>query len=286
MSEPDPRILPPPPPPPAASFQRSAGAGQGFQPLGRPAIREMLVVAGLLIALIAGAAALAGRIASAAVDWVPLEVDKTLGSLAWESSGWSASECTNPEAQAYVEKVAAPLLARADAPFEIRFRVVADESVNAFALPGGYVTVNHGLLIKAKTGDEVAGVIAHELEHAILRHSTRRMLREMSGNVLLAVLLGYGDVGQIGQLANSFSSGAYDRAQESEADLKGAELLVKAGISVRGLKHFFERLAAESPDVPEFLSSHPRSEDRARSLERFANSATIELPPPGKIACE
>jgi beta-barrel assembly-enhancing protease len=122
--------------------------------------------------------------------------------------------------------------------FPYTFKVVRDQSVNAFALPGGPVYVHTGL-IEAATESELAGVMGHEISHVVMRHSTRQASRQMKAQLPLAILggaLGMGVGGLAGSLAQmgvSFASGSvfmkYSRDAETEADMVGAQIMYDAG---------------------------------------------------------
>jgi len=281
------KVAPPPPPPLAVAAGHTAAQGAGFAPRGQRLVLEVLAAVLLIglasvIVIVAG-----GRIAAWSLPVVPWEVDRKIGELANKQVGLTSEECTDPAALAYVQKVAAPLIqAAGKVPFQFQFRVADTEDVNAFALPGGYVTVNFGLLKSAQTGEEVAGVLGHELQHALLRHGTKRMLRQMGSSAFALIVFGGGDLYGIGQAAGQLASLSYDRGEESEADERGVELLVHAGIDPRGLASFFKRLAADSLQVPELLSTHPDPGGRAELVERAARSAAFQkLPSPQGLHC-
>lgn len=279
-------MAPAPPPPPGTLLQAHvASASGGFDQSGSRTAVEFLAIGGIVLGLCAALYFFAGALASWLTPLVPLDVDKKLGEVASAQIGIGASECTGPEL-AYVREIAAPLIEVADAPFQFQFRVVDDESINAFALPGGYVTVNRGLLEAADSGEEVAGVLGHELQHAIQRHGTRRMLRQMGGSLVLALLVGGGDVGQLVSYGAGLASLSYDRGEETEADLYGVALLVKAGIDPNGLVRFFQKLDQGGPSVPAILSTHPDSGERARLVKEAAKGQVFrKLPPPPEKIC-
>lgn len=290
MSEapkPPPEVAPAPPPPAHVAEAMKRGPEGGFQPGGSRLLVETVLGVLAVLALGALAFAFAGRLAAWFVPLVPVSVDRKLGEVSQIQLS-TLPEC--PEAaREYVQSLAEPLLAAAgETPFPFQFRVVRDESVNAFALPGGFVTVNSGLLEAAETGEEVAGVLGHEIQHALLRHGTRRMLRQLGGSVVLGLLFGGTDLDSLSRLAGTLTSLSYDRAQESEADVRGVELLLSAGIDPRGLSTFFERLARESSDAtpPELLSTHPDPGARAELTRRAGEGLRFKpLPPPPQGLC-
>ncbi len=262
-------------------------AGFGNSP--RRIATEIVVVIAVIVAVGVGAMWAGGSIASAFTPWISTDIDRQIGAAAFEQMGAVAEECPNPEAQHYVEELARPLVeAAGEVPFDFTFRVVSDDSINAFALPGGFVTVNSGLLEAADSGEEVAGVLAHELQHVLKRHGTRRILRQVGGRSLLWAITGGTDVHAVTQSIGSLTSLGYDRDQETEADLSGLALLERAGIDPSGLGTFFERLQRESAvNPPELLSTHPDSGGRAQAVREAAEGAAItrKLPSPQGIHC-
>jgi predicted Zn-dependent protease len=220
---------------------------------------------------------------------VPIEFDRTVGEQSARLVATTSTLCTNPAAQRYVETVAAPLIgALTDKRFAYHFVVVDDPEVNAFALPGGFVTVDYGLLSAAQSGDEVAAVLAHELQHVVLRHGTRRMLRELGTSALLSALFGGTDIAVPANVTHDFASKAYGRDEESEADAHGLDLMVRAGLDPRGMATFFERLAKTSAAPPTILSTHPDPGDRAAKAARAAQGvrASATLPSPKGVLCK
>ena len=245
---------------------------------------ELGVLLCLVVALPVGAVYAAGRLAGALLPWVPISVDETLGKQASDALVLGHETCDDAALQQYIEALAAPLVASANGEFEFRFRIVADEAVNAFALPGGYVTVNLGLLSEAASSEEVAAVLAHELEHVLQRHSTARLLTSLGGSAVLGILLGGTDLGVPAGLVRDVMEGSYSRAQEAEADRLGIQLLERAGIDPSGMATLFERLAQSTASVPQILSSHPDPGDRAKLARQAAQGRTFtrvlpRLPP-------
>jgi predicted Zn-dependent protease len=260
---------------------------KGFQMSARRAWLEIAVVSTVLLAGVWLIVFLAGRAAGALSDYVPVEVDRTIGESAWRAS-LAGGRCDSPRAQRYVEDVAAPLLQALDpSPYAFEFAVADDPSINAFALPGGFVTVNYGLLEKAESGDEVAAVLAHEIQHVVARHGTSRILRQLGGSTVLYAVFGGTDVAVPATLLADLASTAYDRDQEREADAGGLALLRRAGIDPRGMARFFERLANQGGTPPALLSTHPDPGDRSALAAQAAKDAphTVRLPRPVDLSC-
>lgn len=267
---------------------RSEPPTPGFHNSPRRIALELLALVGIVVGLGVGVTWGGGALASSLTPLLSTGVDRTLGEAAARQIEIGQRECPNPAAKKYVEALAQPLLeAAGEPPFEFHFRVTDDPSVNAFALPGGFVTVQRGLLEAAETGEEVAGVLAHEIQHALLRHGTRRMLRQLGARSLLWLVTGGSDLHTLARSAGYLAELDYDRDQESEADREGLELLVRAGIDPRGLATFFERLEGESAAPPELLSTHPDPGNRARAVREAAQQATVtrKLPPPSSAPC-
>jgi predicted Zn-dependent protease len=262
---------------------------QGFQMSKSRSALELGVLVGGAAALIGASVWLVRHSVDLAIGYVPVEVDRTFGEQVSRALGATSKQCPNPAALAYVQKVAAPLLASLEEKrFSFQLSVSASEEVNAFALPGGFITVNYGLLKAADSGEEVAAVLAHELQHVLQRHGTRRLLRDLGSSALLAALFGGTDIFVPASIAQDLTHTAYDRDQERESDSRGLELLTRADIDPRGMATFFERLAKTSPTLPELVSTHPDPGDRAKKAADAASKhpGARRLPSPKGVPCE
>jgi predicted Zn-dependent protease len=172
-------------------------------------------------------------------------------------------------------------------PFVYRFRIVDEPSLNAFALPGGYIYFHTGTILAAKDLDELAGVMAHEIAHAKRSHIAR--LAEKSAiPSLLASLLGIGAAVATGDPAAAIVAQgidqslklAYTREIEAEADSVGIVFMVRAGYDPSGMAGFFDRLIAmresrSGMQIPAYLFSHPRTESRLDAAIAGARATTI-----------
>jgi Zn-dependent protease with chaperone function len=159
-----------------------------------------------------------------------------------------------------------------DGAFPLSVRVVKDPAVNAFATLGGNVFLNSGLLAKAGSAEEVAGVLAHEIEHVRRRHILQAALVHLATSQGVNMVLS----GDGADLADFFLSVTFSRAQEEDADAGGLARLRAAHIDNRGFKKFFERMEREDK-TPAFLSDHPASLDRAALVAEFPNGAVTPL---------
>lgn len=250
-------------------------------------VTEMIVGLAVIVGLGAAIIFAGGTIAAWATPMIPWSVDRTIGETAQTQMSFTQKECSNPAVKKYVEDLAEPMIqAAGKVPFEFSFRVVDTPEVNAFALPGGFVTVNRGLLEAAESGEEVAGVIGHEIQHALLRHGTKRILRQLGSAVIMNLIFGGSDLHGVSQAAGQMTGLSYDRGQESEADEKGVALMVGANIDPRGLSRFFERLSHDSVRPPELLSTHPDPGTRSELVRRAAKGGSFKkLPTPNGIPC-
>ena len=160
--------------------------------------------------------------------------------------------------------------------YTYRWLVVENPELNAFAAPGGVVVVYSGLLKAAKTPEEAAGVIAHEVAHAELRHGLQGMVKGLGLRAGASVLLGDWSGAALGHAMTSLVEMKFSREAEAQADTEGLRRLVAARINPAGMADFMDTLAQQSSGakVPEMLSSHPASEDRAKRLREAASAHT------------
>ncbi len=192
----------------------------------------------------------------------------------------------DPEVTGYVAEVGRRLIAHIGPHyFPFKFYVIKDESLNAFAVPGGYIFVNTGLLEEIDREDELAGVLAHELAHVQARHLAKRIEKLTRLNLasaavtIVGLLLGRGEMGQ----AIAVTSGAlaatkalsYSRADEEEADRLGFQYLTAAGYDPRGFIEVFNKIVRHrwllSENVPSYLLTHPGTAERITYLESMIN---------------
>ncbi|MEX2261521.1 MAG: M48 family metallopeptidase [Bryobacteraceae bacterium] len=179
--------------------------------------------------------------------------------------------------QAYIDRLGRKLASQSAAgkyPYE--FTLVNDNSINAFALPGGPVFVNSGLITAADNEGQLAGVIGHEIGHVALRHGTSQASKGQLISlpaILAGSLIGSGSI--LGQLAQAgIGLGAqsvllnYSRGAENEADVLGTHIMHDAGYNPIEAARFFEKLQAEGGSrAPQFLSSHPDPGNRVKNVQ-------------------
>ena len=160
------------------------------------------------------------------------------------------------------------------ADLDWQFRVVDSRQVNAFALPGGFIYINRGLIERAENVSELAGVLGHEIGHVTRRHSVQQMEKAQKTNIGVSVLCTLTSIcsGAVGQVAinvgGSLMMAKHSRKAEQEADSEAVVTTVAAGINPNGIPTFFEELIAERKRRPAgvegWFSTHPLEESRVR----------------------
>jgi beta-barrel assembly-enhancing protease len=169
--------------------------------------------------------------------------------------------------------------------FRYTFEVVNQKEINAFALPGGPMFLNRGMIEAAKTEGEVAGVMAHEMSHVALRHGTAQATKgekfqigAIAGQVLGAIVGGTAGsvIAQGSQLGLGTYFLKYSREYESQADILGAQMLARAGYEPREMANMFKTIEAQGGSGgPEFLSSHPNPGNRYARITEEARSLQV-----------
>lgn len=246
----------------APDTRAGAGPSRATRRASNAVIALLLVVPLVLIGLLLTQA---DHLIDWAVAKIPVETEIRLGREAFaQQRARLVLEDAHPAA-AMVRELGARLGKGSAYPYE--FHIARDPSVNAFAMPGGFVVIHTGLLARADSAEELAGVMAHEIQHVERRHGLRGLVHAAGWRVVLSLLLG--DTG--GSLAASWveNLGAlrFSRSQESDADAQGVEALVRANIDPRGMATFFRKMAADGDHVPALLSSHPASEARFAAVD-------------------
>lgn len=232
--------------------------------------------AALLLFLSACAASRPGAPIRPGMNVYSPEQDVELGRQAAAEIRQQMPMVLNASLQEFLNSVGMRLAQQPEAGgYPYSFQFIADDSINAFALPGGPVFVHTGLLKAARTEGEFAGVIAHEISHVALRHSTNQATK---ANLLqLPALLAGVAIGQDSMLAQLGQAGLglglnslllkYSRTAENQADALGARILAKAGYNPLDMANFFETLEAQGGErAPEFLSSHPNPGRRRENI--------------------
>ena len=205
--------------------------------------------------------------------------DISLGKRAATDAEKQLPSCNAPKVDAYLTQLGTRLAQKLPAsgvqyPFE--FHCVNDKAINAFALPGGYVFVNRGAIEASDNEAQLAGVMAHELSHVVLRHGTNQATKAMlaeTGLGIFGAVFGDSTGGAALTTLGSFAAGGvllrYSRTAESQADVMGTQILYDSGYDPRALAQFFEKLDADSKgkNPPEFFSDHPNPEHRVERVD-------------------
>jgi predicted Zn-dependent protease len=280
------------------------------------AVRAALLACLTCIALLGGAAAAQGNPARDIANDLPdigtpanatltLDDEYQIGLMIVRGLRDQGLVVEDPEISDWIQNLGARIAAQAqDGGQRFRFFVVRDTGINAFALPGGFIGVNQGLIIATASESQLASVLAHEVAHVTQRHIARSIRAQgrqglaSAAAILAAILIGAatgsGDAVQAG-IAIAQGTAAqqrinFTRANEYEADRVGIGFLAAAGFDPQGMPDFFETLSRRNglagANVPEFLRTHPvtsnriaESRDRAAQFTgtRVAESQTYEF---------
>jgi len=212
------------------------------------------------------------------VNFYSLEKEIALGKQMAQEVERQAKIVEDPVIAEYVNRIGQNLVRNSDAKVPFTIKVVDDEEINAFALPGGFFFVNTGVLLSADNEAEMAGVMAHEIAHVAARHGTRQATRGelvqygtlplifMGGMAGYAIYQGVGLAVPLGFLK-------FSRGFESEADMLGLEYVYKAGYDPEAFVDFFEKVESQEKSKPgtmsKLFSSHPPTEDRIKHSQEM-----------------
>ncbi len=223
------------------------------------------------------------------VDKIPVEWEETLGDAVL--SAFPVERNPDPKVIALLTNILR-LLKQSKVektPYNLKIFILPTEKINALALPGGNIIVFEGLLKIADSPEELAGVLAHEAQHIFLKHSTRGILRNLASGMLLTLVLG--DANTVMEsavsIAGQLNTLGFSRKMETEADIKGVELMLDAKINPQGMLSIFKKLLKEELKLEEnkknsssskgmeevfsYLSTHPSAKSRLENLENQIN---------------
>lgn len=208
------------------------------------------------------------------VEWavarIPIEWEQKLGEAVYQDALSKETVLKEGPAVSAVQEMTQRLTDKIPHnPYKFQVSVVQSPVVNAFALPGGYVVVFTGLMKKAESGEEVAGVMSHELNHVLQRHGLERMVKMLGLAAVVSIVVGdqQGLIGLAKELGLNLVTLKFGREQETEADVTGLRLLSDARIAPEGMIGFFERLSEKDKARVELFSTHPMSAARAERLK-------------------
>ena len=220
-------------------------------------------------------------------DWYSLETEIRMGKEYAQQIESSVKLNQDPVINEYVNRIGQNLVRNSDARVPFTIKVVEDDSINAFALPGGFFYVNTGLILAADEEAELAGVMAHEIAHVAARHATRQMTRSQWANIGTIPLIFVG--GGIGYAARAAAGLGlpltflqFSRGFESEADFLGVQYMYKAGYDPQSYVAFFEKIQAKEKKKPGSLSkafsTHPQTPDRITKSQEEINKILPDRP--------
>jgi hypothetical protein len=262
----------------------------------RRALIEKRVFAGLmaLSMALAPVAAAAQTNVALAKNKYKVQDDVRLGRDAANKVEQQFPILNDRQAEDYVTQVGERLVAAIppqfqQSEFNYRFKVVDASDINAFALPGGPMYVNRGMIEAARNEGEMAGVMAHEISHVALRHATAQATKQGSvknqlgtiGLILGGAILGGQSGAQLGALGAQAWMTKYSREYETEADTLGARIMARAGYDPRDLANIFQTIQQRSggSGAPQWLSSHPDPGNRFQKINREAALLQVSANP-------
>jgi predicted Zn-dependent protease len=221
------------------------------------------------------------------VNFYSVEKEIAIGKQMAQQVERQAKIINDPVIAEYVNRLGQNLVRNSDAKVPFTIKVIDTEEVNAFALPGGFFFVNSGLILKADTEAELAGVMAHEIGHVAARHGTRQATRGELAQLATIPLIfmggwtGYG-IRQAASVAIPIGFLSFSRGMEAEADLLGLEYMYKAGYDPVAFVDFFEKIQSLEKKKPgtmsKVFSSHPPTDDRIAVAQKHIQQLLKERP--------
>jgi predicted Zn-dependent protease len=266
-----------------------------------PLFKALLCASLALLVMVGGTGRAAGPedlpdIGSPAEAMLSMEDEYQIGRMIVRGLRDQDQILEDPEVTEYIRSLGFRLSSQAhDGSQRFNFFVVRDNTINAFALPGGFIGVNTGLLLKTKNESELAGVLAHEIAHVTQRHIARSIAAQsrsslvstaaMLAAILVGAAAGGGDAAMAGVAAAQSlaiqQQISFTRSNESEADRVGLGLLARSGFDPNGMPSFFETMSSlaggSEMNIPEMLRTHPVS--TARIAETKERAAQLDVTP-------
>jgi predicted Zn-dependent protease len=223
------------------------------------------------------------------VNFYSLEKEIALGKQLAQEVERQAKIIDDPIIAEYINRVGQNIVRNSDAKVPFTIKVLDSEEVNAFALPGGFFFVYSGLILKADSEAELAGVMAHEIAHVAARHGTRQATRgELAqiGMIAMSIAIPYGWTGyairQGAGLAIPMGFLQFTKAFEREADYLGLQYLYKAGYDPIAFVDFFEKIQTLEKKKPgsmaKVFSTHPMTDDRIKSAQTEIQKILVAKP--------
>ncbi len=249
--------------------------------------RTVIAVAAVALMILVILPGLAGVFA----QFLPVEKETALGRGALKNlervygkvTEKDAVYCSTPDGDAALQKLTAHVVGNTKMDYDLDIRVLNDDMINAFTLPGGIIILMDGLLQSSASPEGVTGVLAHELGHVVERHTVKNVLYTSSMAGILSMI--FGDMSGGAALAifgEQLIGSSYSRNAENEADSFAIASLTNAEVDLNGFAEFFDLISENEPSVLDklsYLSSHPISAGRATKVRDAATfQKTIKAP--------
>jgi len=210
------------------------------------------------------------------INFYSLEKEQVLGREMAKEMESQVRLLNDPVITEYVNRIGQQLVRHSDARVPFTIKVVDNDEINAFALPGGFFYVNTGLILAAENEAELAGVMAHEIAHVAARHATRNATKSQIWNLISLPMVFVGGpagmiVRQVAGVAVPMTFLKFSRDAEREADLLGMEYEYAAGYDPAALVNFFEKLDAQKKKqnfIAKAFSTHPMNHDRVKQAQK------------------
>ncbi|HLK17599.1 MAG TPA: M48 family metallopeptidase [Bryobacteraceae bacterium] len=223
------------------------------------------------------------------VDFYSIEKEIAIGKGLAQQVEKQARIINDPVIAEYVNRVGQNLVRNSDAKVPFTIKVIDSDEVNAFALPGGFFFVNAGLILKADSEAELAGVMAHEIAHVAARHGTRQATRgEIAQLAMIPLIImtygtwtGYG-IYQAASILVPIGFLKFSRGFEAEADMLGLEYMYKAGYDPTAFVDFFEKIETLEKRKPgtmaKVFATHPPTDDRIKAAQKNIQTILVAKP--------
>jgi beta-barrel assembly-enhancing protease len=225
--------------------------------------------------------AIGDRNVSGKVNFYSLEKEIAIGKQLAQQVERQSKIINDPVVSEYVNRIGQNLVRNSDAKVPFTIKVIEDPAVNAFALPGGFFFVDSGLILRADTEAELAGVMAHEIAHVAARHGTRQATRGEIAQLATIPLIFMGGAAAYGIYEASgllvpMTFLHFQRGFEADADYLGVQYMYKAGYDPTAFVDFFEKIQTDEKRKPgsvsKLFSTHPMTDDRiGKSQKQIAD---------------